>query len=292
MKNQSKILVVIILFFIFSSAFSKSFLWEVSTNQSKLYLLGSIHVGNESMYPLKPNLAKTFSDSDAVVVEVDMTNPENLGKLQSLIVKNGLIKEGEALKDIISPDLFGKVQAEFEKLGLPSSNFTNQKPWLIAVSLLNMKVMQLGFKSEYGIDLYFLNEAKKSGKPIKELETVEYQIKTLAELSNKTQNALLDSALDRSGNYSKTLNRTIKYWISGNTKDFYNMYFNEIYSKTKYKELVNRLFYDRNKEMAEKITGYLQNKEKNFIIIGAGHLIGSNGVLDLLKKKGYKIKQL
>ncbi len=292
MKNKLKLLLFVSALFVFNTVFSKTFLFEVSKNTDKLYILGSIHVGNESMYPLNKNLMNAFNNSDFLVVEVNATNPENSAKMRNLIRETGMLKDNKTVKDIISPKLYGELQNEFEKLGLPESNFLYTKPWLTAISLLNMKVMQLGYKSEFGIDLYFINEAKKTEKPIKELESIEYQIKMLANLPNKLQCKLLESALDRTTNYDKLLKDTINYWKTGNTKSFEKMYFEEIYKADKYKDLVNIIFFKRNKEMATKIDEFLKQKEKCFIIIGAGHLIGKKGVLNLLKQKGYKVKQL
>jgi uncharacterized protein YbaP (TraB family) len=292
MKNKLKILLFVSTLLVFSTAFSKTFLFEISNNTDKLYILGSIHVGNESMYPLNKHLISAFKNSDCLAVEVDATNPENSAKMRNLIRETGMITNNKTVKDIISPKLYGELQNEFEKLGLPESNFLYTKPWLTAISLLNMKVMQLGYKSEFGIDLFFINEAKKTEKPIKELESVEYQIKMLANLPKKLQCKLLESALDRTTNYDKLLKDTITYWKTGNTKAFEKMYFEEIYKADRYKDLVEIIFYKRNKHMAEKINNFLKQKEKCFVIIGAGHLLGKKGILNLLKLKGYKVKQL
>lgn len=292
MKNQIKLIAIIGLFFIFSPAISKTFLWEVSSTNSKLYILGSIHVGNESMYPLNSNITDAFNNSNSIVVEVNMSKPEIAEKLQSLIIENAIIPEGKTIKDFITKEQFSKLQNEFEKLGLPETDFLQRRPWFVSISLLNMKMFQLGYKSDYGVDLYFLNQAKLSEKPIKELETVDSQVQLLASMSDDMQQSLLSSSLERTENYDKILENTIKYWVTGNTQGFLEMYFNDIYSSKKYKGIVQKIVYDRNIAMSNKIDEFLKNKEKCFVIIGAGHLLGEKGIISLLKKKGYKIKQM
>lgn len=280
---------------------SKGFAWEVEHNGNVVYFLGSIHIGNNELYPIDQRLKQAFNESDALIVEANLFDQE--GGMEYFIEKS-TYQDGTTLKDNINKEVYEKLLKVFEKLGLPEEAYSQVKPWRVAndlnvISMTNSEEPQVSSQSAgLGMDIYFLTKALIAQKPIQELEGIKYQADLFAGLSNEFQeeylNAILDSILDPQTNEApdsaQILDEWLKQWRNGDIEGFTNDY-SEI-AKGSENELTNMLFGKRDKDMAEKIIDILESEEKGtyFVVVGAGHFVQDNTVIHHLREKGYNVE--
>ena len=270
---------------------NKCFLWEVKSGSSIVYLLGSIHVGIKSMYPLDKRIEDAFNRSDVLVVEANINKNQGLDAL-SLYLDYALYKDGRNLGSSLSRRTYNLAKDKLQEMGFPIDLLDMYKPWYVAVLLDNLEFVKLGYDPQYGIDSYFLNKAQGL-KKILELESVKSQIRLLSSFSDKEQDLFLYYTLLYLDTMGKSMSELIDAWRNGDTKMIDSILTGEVLSSDRRLiPLFDKLIYRRNKNMADKIEDFLDTGYNYFVVVGAGHLVGAKGIVALLKKRGYFVIQL
>ncbi len=270
------------------AAENKGFLWKVSDHNSSVYLLGSVHFANADYYPMSHNIETAFAEADRLAVEIDVTALDPL-KTQLLMQKMGNYSDGRTLKDELNPETLQKLESYLATKGFPSHLFMSQKPGMLIMSLTSMELMNLGMLPQFGIDLHFLSRAK-GNKQIVELETIEQQMELLLNIDDG--DAALAQTLDEFPSFPVLSKQLFKAWQTGDTSVMQKLLIEEPLQKyPESKAYFDKLFTDRNITMAEKVKGFLDEDKTYFVTVGAGHLIGENGVIGLLEKSRLKINR-
>ena len=301
LKSKSKVVLFIffLLAFFFIASFclqakttavqqaSKSCLWTVATPSNKIYLLGSLHLLKPDDYPLSASIIRAYAESQMLFFETDIEavqQPEVLKKVQQL----GLYPEGENLLQNLDAHTKSLLEKKMADLGLPLEIYVRFKPWLVAQELAGHELMKLGFNPIYGVDVYFFNRAKSDGKQIGFLETPEFQINLLGNLDEQVQNDLLSQTLNELEVLKELAGDLVRYWKRGDSARL-----NDLLSKSfkGYPDLHDRLMIQRNKNWVKEIEGAMRKNKNTLFVVGAGHLVGPKSVVDLLEKKGYRVKQ-
>jgi len=267
----------------------KSFLWKVQSKTNTVYVLGSIHYLKKEMYPLDEKIEKAFDQSEILVVEADVSNigKEDIEKL----LGNAFYTENDTLQKHLSPENYGLVKKKLEELGASLEVANKYKPWFLALNLVSLEALKLGFDPNYGIDRYFLERAAER-KKILELEGLEYQFKLFSALSEKEQQSFLLYILKDIKVLERELDKLVKAWNAGDEKGIELIMTKSIKDDKKLIPVYEKLVVERNKEMVSKIEKYLKEKETFFVVVGAGHLVGKQGMIGLLKGKGFLVEQL
>jgi len=261
-------------------------LWKVEKNGNTSYLFGSIHLGSPDMYPLSEEVSKAYASSDHLVVEIDL-KPADQMKLVPLIQKHGL-NPGVPIENRLSEKTLAIYKETCSKDSLPCEQFAPLKAWLLSLQLSVMKMQQLGFKEDLGIDKYFIDKAHKENKTVINLETADFQIKMLSSFSQAQQELMLIQSLQAS---KEDFIGLFDAWKSGNDDDMMKM-FRKDFDKVGAKEMYQVILDDRNIGMVEKIAKNIQQKKSLFVVVGAGHIVGDKGIVNLLKKQGFKLTQI
>lgn len=271
------------------SSSQDSFLWRVSTLHTTVYLMGSIHLGKPSMYPLDPDIELAFQVSDHLVVEVDIDALDPL-QTQQKMLSLGMYADGDSLTDNITPQTLRKLEKRMEGYGLEPSYFTLFKPWFVALSLTVMQIKQLGFDENYGIDKYFLGKARDR-MPILEIESLDEQLSLLAGLPD--QELFLEFTLNTLDDTEKMLDVLLKAWQEGDAATMGQIMISQALEKyPQTRPIYEKIFFERNRNMTQKIQEYLEKEGTYFVVVGAGHLVGEKGIVALLKKAGFEVEQL
>lgn len=299
MKNKtSKLLVIFSVLILVSlvassqdvfSQSQKSYLWRVQSKTNTVYVLGSIHFLKKEFYPLNQKIENAFDQSDFLAVEANVNDITKID-IQKL-VDSALYLDLETLEKHVSTETYELIKKESGRLGLPLEMINRQKPWFLALVLESLELLKLGFDPNYGIDKYFLSKAEGK-KKILELESLDYQISLLSNLSDKDQELFLLYTLRDLNILEQELGRLTQAWISGDTKSMESILTRGISEDKGLSSIFEKLIYERNKKMVSKIEDFLRTKEIYFVIVGAGHLVGDRGIIEILKGKGYIVEQL
>ncbi len=267
----------------------KSFLWKIQSETNTVYVLGSIHFSKKEIYPLQQEIENAFDRSDFLVVEAKVND---IGKadIQKLI-GDAIYPGDDSLKKHVSAETYERVKKEIGKLGIPTELIEKQKPWFLAMTLIALESIRLGLDPKLGIDIHFLSKAEGK-KKILELESLDYQINLLSGFSEKDQELFLLYTLKDMNIMEQELDKMIQAWTSGDTKAMESLMTKGVSEDRSLSSIYEKLIYERNRKMALKIRDFLKTKETYFIVVGAGHLVGSEGIIELLKRDGYRVEQL
>ncbi len=266
----------------------KAFFWEVSGEGEALYLLGSIHFANTGFYPLNARIESAFAESDNLVVEVDISSAD-MGGI-GLMIKQGSYPPGETIKDHLSPHTYQQLSRYLASQQLSLELLSQYKPGMLILTLTSMKLMQMGLSPDQGVDLHLLNRAR-GNKNILELETLEEQLKLLLDLGDGE--AYLQQSLAEFDQYPQMVKVLIEAWQRGDTRQLQELLIDKPlrdYPETR--PVFERMFTQRNLRMADKIKGFLSQQKHYFVVVGAGHLIGEQGIIALLQNAGYRVRRL
>jgi len=272
---------------------TKSFLWKVSSDINTVYILGSVHVAEANIYPLNYVIEDAYDRSDNIVAEINITSTSEEG-LAMLLMEKGMYPPGESLETHIPSELYSRVSErilELDPTGFLLSYANAFEPWVVAVTITDFDYMRLGYDAEYGIDLYFLNKANADDKQILELESAEFQLDLFDSLSDEIQIMMLEDAIDNPVTEAE-MEDLFTAWSTGNTSVMEQLIFEGIEEHPEYQSLYDKIIDERNFLMVGKIEDFLQGNVIHFIVVGAGHLVGNNGIINLLAEKGYNTKQL
>ena len=269
------------------SSATKHSLWKVQGKENAVYLLGSIHLLKKEDYPLPAPLEAVFSDSKIAVFETDIAGMENPELAMKLAAK-GQLPEGETLRTRLSPPVYVAFSNYVQKAGMPVELFDSITPAMAAITLVALDLKKMGLDPQNGLDKHFFDLAAKAGKTIVPLETLDFQIGLMTEFSKEEGELLMKTTLKEIDTMEKDLDDLIKAWRTGDAEKLDKL-LNEAMEEAPV--IFHRLLTDRNRRWLPKIEELLRGKENAIVIVGAGHLVGTNGVVALLKNKGYKIAQ-
>ncbi|MBJ6361843.1 TraB/GumN family protein [Paenibacillus sp. GCM10012307] len=269
---------------------SRGFLWKVENKGNTVYLLGSIHVAKEKMYPLRQEIEDAFEAADYLGVEIDLSTIDPQ-QAQKLVLDLGAYKDGTQLKDHISAETYAKVTAFLKANDYPETSFDNFKPWLITQNISNIQAAKAGYQTEIGIDMYLIQNANKVKKPILSLESIESQLQMFNNFSDPLQEKLLLQTLEPASEDTPApgegLDLLTKMWIEGDDAVLAELTKASAWDDEYYKGMLS----DRNEGMVEHIKSYLNSdkKETYMVVVGALHMLGDHGVVTLLEKEGFTL---
>lgn len=264
-------------------------IWKGSVAQSTVYLMGSIHFGLPSMYPLPIRIQTAFESSDALLVEVDIRDA-NQDATMALVTKVGIYHDGTTLQDHLPSMQFRRFESVVQQLGLPVEMMLPQKPWLAVLTLSAISVQLQGFSDQLGVDRYFLDRV--SSQKVIEIESIEQQLALMSSFSDKEQQWMLSQTLDEFDDAGKALQEMVLNWQTGDENAFVEQTLEGFPKGKESKRIYQAMFTDRNKSMANYIIKLASSKPGiYFVVVGAGHLIGSDGVPALIKKSGYSVSR-
>lgn len=262
-----------------------------SPSGARVHVLGSIHVGDSSFYPVDPTIEQAFLSADALVVEADITQVDPLAVMR-LVVRYAALPQGATLADKIEAEAFSALDAFLSRHGVPMANVSGFAPWWVAMNVLTLQLQDQGLTSDSGIDKHFLDRAHAADRPVLELESVESQIAMLANLPSAVQEMMLLDALVGGMQNVGNVHRILEAWKSGDADTLEQTIFEELAEKPEWMPLKEALITKRNIEMADKISGMAKPNRSLFVVIGAGHVVGDQGVPALLLAKGYTVRQM
>ncbi len=263
-------------------------LWKVEDRTNALYLVGSIHFLKKENYPLPAPIESAYSNAQIAVFETEIDQMEQVGTALKLMSK-GTLPAGQSLKQQLSAETYTAFSNQVLDAGMPLFLFDRMKPGLAAMTLEVAALKKLGLDPELGLDMHFFKRARQDGKSVAGLETTDFQISLIADISAEEGVAILKATLRDMNKAKGLLGDMVAAWQAGESAKLEKL-LNE--SMDEFPALSKRFLTDRNYQWITKIEELLRGGNTAMVIVGAGHLVGKEGVVELLKKKGFKVTQL
>ncbi|WP_243734995.1 TraB/GumN family protein [Paenibacillus turpanensis] len=266
---------------------ARGFLWEVvSHDGDKVYLVGSMHIADDSFYPLHESFEQAFAESEYLGVEIDVSKAAD-PEVQKLVSSLGMYQNGTTLKDHISEETYTALGEILKKNGMATNALDSFKPWVAETTIATLQSMQAGYEAQIGIDLYFTQKAAERDIPLIELESYESQLNMFNGFSKELQEFTLKSTIENYDSLGETVDQMAKVWKKGDEAGLLEL----IGEMAENEEYNQAMLVDRNIQMADKIEGFLNDPEEAdyFVVVGAAHFPGEDGIVKLLEEKGYDV---
>ena len=267
---------------------AQSSVWKVTRGHQTLYLGGTIHMLRLSDFPLPAEFHTAFEQSAKIVFETDISKMHS-PEVQAAVATRGFLTDGSTLESKLTPAAWKAAAAHCTKAQLPLEQLQRMKPWLFSLTISIVELQKMGVASE-GVDMYFYKQAVEAGKPLGQLETLEQQIEFIANLGAGHESELVLKSIEDLASLPRTMNGVLAAWRRGDVEKIDELMLRDW--TTKYPAILKGLLTDRNAAWLPKLDAFLKTPEIEFVLVGAGHLPGPEGVLALLKARGCKIEQI
>jgi uncharacterized protein YbaP (TraB family) len=266
----------------------RNFLWKVSNSTGAVYLVGSIHLLTKDYYPLSPALDAAFKDSNLLVEEADLGEMETPASQFALLTR-GLLPAGQSLDKVVSPSTYALVTKRVSELGLPIEPLKRFKPWMLAITLVEMEWQKAGFDASLGLDRHFYDRARAEGKVVQGLETVDYQVSLFDGMTMPEQDRMLVESLKDMEEERANVFALTDAWKAGDAPAVERIVLDDLKDDP---VMYQRLLVGRNRTWLATLDALLARNGRAFVVVGAAHLVGPDGLLAMFRAKGYKVEQL
>ncbi|MHB2016885.1 MAG: TraB/GumN family protein [Candidatus Xenobia bacterium] len=273
---------------------ARLFMWKATGKGAVVYLLGSVHLASPRLYPLPADMEKAFDQSSRLVVEADETKMDQ-GTVTAMALSTGMETPPDTIESHLSPQTIAALHTYLQSGsgGQAGQMIEMMKPWLAAVTISTQELQKHGFDPNQGIDRHFMQEATRSGKPIEQLESADFQLKLISGFSDKLQDEFLYSALDELPHLNDEFANMMSAWSSGNEQAMESVVFAEDRQHPEMTAFDTELIDNRNVSMDSKIEQqYMSRPGTTFVVVGSAHLIGPKGIVSLLQRHGYTVEQV
>jgi uncharacterized protein YbaP (TraB family) len=260
--------------------------WKVTSESGNvLYLAGSIHALKSTDYPLPSAYNRAFDASDRLVCEVD---PKALDESSKGLLKAGEYPKSDSLKNHVDPRTYDYLRRLFKLMDVPETKFARYRPWFL--SLMLQEPALHGMSGTLGVEEFLTRRAQANSKPVLGLESAREHADIFLGLTDRQSEAMLLIMFIPAGrDRGSAGNALAEAWRRGDVDADTRVFMD---SFRDFPSLADRLLTNRNRKWIPKIEGYLHSGKTYFVVAGAAHMGGPNGVLALLRARGYRIEQL
>jgi uncharacterized protein YbaP (TraB family) len=259
-------------------------LWRVATERATVHLFGSVHLATRDVYPLDPAIRQAFRAADTVVFEIPL-DPESEARAAQLLLQAAQAGPGEAPATRLDMETRAKMRAALRTLGLPANSMNAVRPWFAALTLTVARMQMLGYLPEFGIERHFLDRA--GHKRVGALETLEQQVAVFRDLPDDTQVEMLRQTLRDFDSLEQMLTDLFAAWRRGDARAVDALALAPM--RRDYPGLYEAVITRRNRHMTDRIADMLARDGNVFVVVGVGHLVGPDSIVQLLRKRGFTV---
>lgn len=262
-------------------------LWRVASPKGTLHLFGSVHVGSPDVYPLAPPIREAFRAAQTLVLEIPL-DAETQARATQLLLEAAKYEPPDSLSRHLDADTRAKLREALRGIGLPSRGLEPLRPWFAALTLGLTHAQRLGYHPELGLDQHF--QRLLGDKKAAALETAEDQVAVFRDLPDALQVQMLRQTLDELDELQGMLADTFAAWQRGDATALDALLLAPLRQESP--ALYARLFTDRNRRMTERLTAMLARGGSYFVVVGAGHLVGPDSLVEMLRKRGLDVTRI
>jgi len=262
-------------------------MWKASDEDSEIYLFGSIHLLNEGPDWQTDALGNALSLADYYYYELPM-DAEAQARMQTLALQYGTAPEGKTLSSYLTEDQKAAFDAAVTSYGMSPATLEPYRPWLAYLTLTVVSVQAAGFDPTSGVETILMAQTDDAKEYY--FETAEEQIRLFADMPDEVQAQLLVTVVEQIEEGPEVLTNMANAWRDGDIETLDEIVNDSMAEVSD--EVYQTLIVKRNKAWVEEIKVLMEGDEEAVIIVGAGHLIGEDGVPTLLQAEGIKVERV
>ena len=267
-------------------------LWEVrdaASGEARLWLLGSVHMRDGGDGGLDARIEESLRRAEVLAVELD---PQDRGaELAVRTAVLGVYPDGSTVWDHLEPEVHDGVRLALAKLPAGPLRPERMRPWLLALTLAVARMKECGLSNLTGVEVLLLRRAR-GAKRVVELETVETQLQAFAGLGDEAQAALLLDTVAHLDGVCADAEALIDAWAAGDAERVESLTAEKFAGDPALRPAYESILLNRNRTLADAVEGLLDSGEPTLAVVGVGHLVGEEGVVERLRARGHPVTQL
>jgi uncharacterized protein YbaP (TraB family) len=285
--NFSRLPLIIICFVLSFTTYADTSIWQVSNGKNTIYLGGTFHMLKPSDYPLPKEFEEVYKKVNWLVFETDIDQLDT-PEFQKKFIKAMSLPSGQILADQLSPQAYSGLIHYASKNNIDTGRLQHFKPQMIGLIISLEELKKFGLTAQ-GVDSFMGDKAKSDGKMVTKLESVDEQIHYIATMGEGNESDLILQTLEDVKDLTEDLTIMSRAWRIGDRKNLFETGIKPM--KEDYPQVYRSLLVERNNNWLPKIERLIKHPEEKFILVGALHLVGEDGLLEQLKSKGYQVQQ-
>lgn len=267
---------------------AKSSVWKVTAGDNVLFLGGTIHLLTKQDFPLPVEFELAYQRADLLVFEVE-PDIVNSPATQQKFAQYAYYSDGTQLSDVLDTSTYQLLNNFLVSRGLLMASFESMKPGMLAAVLTVVELQRLGLAGK-GVDEFFSDKSRRDNKPQLALETIDDQFRALAALGTDRESFTIRHALGEAEKIAELMQDIKKAWRAGDNQALINASLTPWMNR--FPALYESLLVQRNNRWLPQLEALLVTPAKEYVLVGALHLVGKDGLLRLLRQKGYSVEQL
>lgn len=266
-------------------------LWKVSDADSSVYLLGSMHLLTADDYPLAPAVEAAFADSAQLVFEIapDQLDTAQLGQAMVQVARRS---DGQTLQQSLPQATWKALEAYAQKQGMPVAALQGYKAWFVALMVMMAESQKAGVDAALGLDPYFMRRAVQAGKATAGLESAEAQIALFDGMGEQAQQQFLQEMLADAPHWKPQMDALLAAWRQADEAALERLGLEEL--RRDYPALYQSVDVARNRAWLPQVQALLRDshRDNTLVVVGALHLLGDDGLVRQLERRGYRVQRL
>ena len=262
--------------------FSSGLLWKIETQTGQSsYIFGTMHSQDRAISQFPPNVRLALAQSQPFIIESVLTEESNKVFFDSIFSTGN-----EKLSDLIEAPIYHYLEETLPDYGVPLEKIPNIKPWAAFTLIGRPKPVNAAT-----LDMVLIQTARSHNKTIISLETMKELIEPMEKLKISDQIIILNDTVCNHKQIIQDSWELIQLYLARDLAGMMEFNNQPHYDEDVFNRYIQGILYDRNERMLERIIPYL-NDGSAFIAVGALHLAGDKGLLQILKEKNYKITRI
>ena len=262
--------------------------WSVTAGKNTVYLGGTVHLLRASDFPLPEEYEQAYQASSEIYFETDIGAMTDLS-VQTQILEQLTYNDERTLKTVLNQEAYTALSDYAASKNMPVMVLEKFKPGLLITTLQIVEIQSMGFTPQ-GVDTYFNSRAIDDTKSLGQLETVQEQIEFIAAMGKGNESEFVLLSLRDLDQTRELMDEMLQAWRVGNNAELEDLFVEDMRSETP--ALYDALLLQRNLKWIPLIDQMLLDGDTEFVLVGAAHLVGEDGLLELLANKGYEVRQL
>jgi len=280
-------LLLLTLFFS-SQTLAQSSVWLATKGDNKVYLGGTIHMLRADDYPLPSEYETAYAEADSLYFEIDidlMNDPAaQMGMLQRL-----MYTDGRTLQTVLNDEAYATLTDYVSKFGMPMIMLQNMKPGMLMSTLELLEFQSRGFTPN-GVDVHFHQRAKADGKTIDAFESIEEQVGFIETMGEGEESEYIMLSLRDLEKIDSDIESMVSIWRNGEADDLVDLFIEDMEENTP--GVYQSLLLDRNYKWLPTIEAMFDDTDTELVLVGVAHLVGKDGLVQLLRSRGYQVELL
>jgi len=264
-------------------------LFAVRDADSTVYLFGTVHMRPPGSDWADAEVRAALAESQEIWTEILMT-PQTDAETQQIALRLGRAPAGQPLSSWLTPEDNARLQALATRLGMNPAALEGYRPWLAGLTLTLIPIMQAGFDPGSGVDRQIDAYGDANGKTMRFFETAEQQLGFFVSLPDEAQRQFIREAIAEAENGPQMIRELTQAWETGDLDTLERVVIDE--SRELYPDVYQALFVQRNNAWMEILVREMQGSGVDFVAVGAGHLLGDDGLVEQFRARGFTVERV